>query len=77
MEYKGDRTEMEAWSAHQNAAGIDSYQEAHNVSLDGLPGLKCSGAASKSRNGRTLISRASPRSMIRHKRHMPVGSPPT
>lgn len=40
MEYRSERTQMDAWAAHKGDDGIDAYQRRHNVSVDGLPGLR-------------------------------------
>lgn len=39
MEYRAERTQMDAWVDRKGEDGIDAYQKEHNVSLDGLPGL--------------------------------------
>jgi len=39
MDYRSERTQMDAWVERKSEAGIDAYQKEHNVSLDGLPGL--------------------------------------
>lgn len=43
MPYQGERTHMDSWVEHKGDAGIDTYQKSHNVSLDGLPGLRTPG----------------------------------
>lgn len=39
--YRGERTQLPAWSARKGPAGLDAYQQAKNrSSIDGLPGLR-------------------------------------
>jgi pyridoxamine 5'-phosphate oxidase-like protein len=40
MDYSAERTQMDAWCDRRGEDGIDAYQREHNVSLDGLPGLR-------------------------------------
>ena len=40
LDYRGERTQMDAWVDRKGWDGIDLYQKEHNVSLDGLPGLR-------------------------------------
>ncbi|HEX6488481.1 MAG TPA: pyridoxamine 5'-phosphate oxidase family protein [Candidatus Dormibacteraeota bacterium] len=40
MAYESERTQMDAWADRKGQEGIDLYQKDHNVSLDGLPGLR-------------------------------------
>lgn len=39
MEYRGERTQMDAWAAHKGPESLAAYRREHDVSLDGLPGL--------------------------------------
>lgn len=45
LDYRAERTQMDAWAEHKGEAGLDAYQKDHNVSLDGLPGLHEPGLA--------------------------------
>jgi hypothetical protein len=40
MEYRGERSQMDAWADHKGPDGLVEYRRQHNVSLDGLPGLR-------------------------------------
>jgi hypothetical protein len=40
MEYAGERNQMDAWADRKGADGLAGYRREHNVSLDGLPGLR-------------------------------------
>lgn len=40
LDYRSERTQMEAWADRKGPDGIDRYQREHNASLDGLPGLR-------------------------------------
>jgi hypothetical protein len=40
LSYEGERPQMAAWVEHKGPAGIEAYQAEHNVSVDGLPGLR-------------------------------------
>ncbi|MEA2639157.1 MAG: hypothetical protein QOF51_551 [Chloroflexota bacterium] len=39
LAYQGERPQMQAWLDHKGPDGVCDYQEEHNVSIDGLPGL--------------------------------------
>lgn len=40
MDYRGERTAMPAWAAHQGTDGLAAYRLRHNqVSIDGLPAI--------------------------------------
>ena len=45
LDYRAERTQMDAWVDRKGEAGIDAYQKDHNVSLDGLSGLRSPGLA--------------------------------
>ena len=40
MSYQGERPQMPAWVDHKGEDGIAVYQAEHNLSVDGLPGLR-------------------------------------
>jgi hypothetical protein len=40
MTYDGERPQMPAWVDHKGEEGIAAYQAEHNLSVDGLPGLR-------------------------------------
>lgn len=40
MEYRGERSQMDAWADRLGADGLAAYRREHNASLDGLPGLR-------------------------------------
>jgi hypothetical protein len=44
LSYEGERPQMAAWVEHKGSAGIEQYQADHNVSVDGMPGLRWAGA---------------------------------
>jgi hypothetical protein len=44
LSYEGERSQMAAWVEHKGPAGIEAYQAEHNVSVDGMPGLRWAGA---------------------------------
>jgi hypothetical protein len=41
LRYEHERDQMPAWAAQQGERQILVYQREHNVSIDGLPGLRC------------------------------------
>ncbi len=43
LDYRSERTQMDAWVDRKGESGIDVYQREHNMSLDGLPGLRTPG----------------------------------
>lgn len=40
MEYRGERSQMDAWADRLGTEGLAAYRREHNASLDGLPGLR-------------------------------------
>lgn len=40
LAYEGERPHMQAWLDHKGPEGIKTYHSEHNVSIDGLPGLR-------------------------------------
>jgi hypothetical protein len=40
LDYRAERPQMDAWVDRKGQSGLDQYQRQHNVSLDGLPGLR-------------------------------------
>jgi hypothetical protein len=40
LAYQGERTQMDRWVARKGPDGLAVYRREHNVSLDGLPGLR-------------------------------------
>lgn len=47
MTYARERTQMDRWVENKGPDGIARYQQEHNVSLDGLPGLHRPGAEAR------------------------------
>lgn len=43
LSYTGERPQMAAWVASKGPAGVTAYQADHNLSVDGLPGLRWPG----------------------------------
>ena len=40
LAFAGERPQMQAWLDNKGPEGVKSYQEEHNVSIDGLPALR-------------------------------------
>src|SRR5262245_12527998 len=45
MEYRGERSQMDAWADRLGPERLAAYRREHDVSLDGLPGLGTPGDA--------------------------------